>query len=164
LLDEVFPSFAVKLGEGLVVVAVEGRGLFAFEFGQRILIPEDDVMDELAYGVVAFAVGPFGLLGVSPATAMLAGTNQSSLLWVVLSCSRRMPRRSLGALGSGVWATPLSESRRSGSSRSFFMADLPGRLAVEVRLSHPSDKNNYVARVGHPAKAALEQAADSLQE
>jgi hypothetical protein len=28
------------------------------------------------------------------------------------------------------------------------MADLPGRLVVEVRLSHPGDKDKYFAGVG----------------
>jgi len=49
--------------EGLVVVAVEGGGLFALELGERAVVPVPEVVGELAYRVIAFARSPLGLFG-----------------------------------------------------------------------------------------------------
>ena len=62
LMDGVVPLLRVEVVEGLVVVAAELRGFFAVEVLQRALIPEDQVIGELADGVVALAVGPARLL------------------------------------------------------------------------------------------------------
>src|SRR5579864_8955866 len=56
--------------------------------------------------------------GVRLATAMLMGTNHSSLLWVERSWARRTERRVGGAAGGfGVWAASVEAKRRMRSGR-----------------------------------------------
>lgn len=63
LLDGGGPLGGVEVVEGLVVVTAEFRRLLAFEAGQRFGVPEEEMIGELAYGVVTGAGGPFGLIG-----------------------------------------------------------------------------------------------------
>ena len=55
------PGLGVKLFEGFFVVAAELGGLFAFEFGERLLVPEHEVVGELADGMISLSVAPTGL-------------------------------------------------------------------------------------------------------
>jgi hypothetical protein len=63
LLDDVGPLGGVEVVEGLVVVAAEFGWLLALEAGQRFTVPEEEMIGELAYGVVAGAGGPLCLFG-----------------------------------------------------------------------------------------------------
>jgi hypothetical protein len=60
LLHDAIPRLAVQFVEGLFVVAVECVGLLALEPRKILPVPEKG---KLADGVIAFAVGPTGLLG-----------------------------------------------------------------------------------------------------
>src|SRR5581483_11814312 len=61
---------------------------------------------------------------VRPSTAVATGTNQSSALLVVRSCSSRTPRKSLGGLG--FWAAAAIGSSAASSRRAFFITGLTG--------------------------------------
>jgi len=63
LLDGVIPLLGVEGGEGFVVVAAELGRRDPFELVEDLGVPEDQVIGELSDGVVAFAVGPVGLIG-----------------------------------------------------------------------------------------------------
>ena len=63
LLHGLVPPLPIKGSEGLVVVAAELGRRLAFEFGQGLRVPEDEMVGKLADGMVALAVGPTGLLG-----------------------------------------------------------------------------------------------------
>ena len=73
LVNERVPLLGVVVVEGLVVIAAEGRGLFAFEPGERGGVPEDEVVSELPDGVVPFAIGPLGLVGGKTLDSDVAG-------------------------------------------------------------------------------------------
>src|SRR6185369_15174832 len=73
LLDEIGPLLGSEVVEGLVVVAAELAGLFTFKPHERPLVPEDEVVGELAYGVIPFAVGPLRLIGGEAGDGSVAG-------------------------------------------------------------------------------------------
>ena len=73
LLDGVVPLLGVEGGEGFVVVAAELGRSDAFEFVQDLGVPEDEVVGKLSDGVVAFAVGPVGLVGGESFDGYVAG-------------------------------------------------------------------------------------------
>lgn len=62
-LDGLGPLGGVEVVEGLVVIAAEGLGFFAFEVGELAGVPEEKMVGELAYGVDVFGGGPLGLVG-----------------------------------------------------------------------------------------------------
>src|SRR5215469_7700298 len=66
LLDGLVPLLPIKGSEGLVVVAAELGRRLAFEFGQGLRVPEDEMVGELSDGMIALAVVPIGLLGSKP--------------------------------------------------------------------------------------------------
>jgi hypothetical protein len=63
LLHSFGPLLCVEGVEGFVVVAVELGRRFAFKFGEGLGVPEQEVVGELSDGMIAFAVGPIGLIG-----------------------------------------------------------------------------------------------------
>ena len=87
LLDRITPFLGVKVIEGFVVVAAELLFGFPFELGQFLSVPEQEMIGQLADGVVPASVLPTGLLCRQPFTATSIGTNQSFSLWVVRNCS-----------------------------------------------------------------------------
>ena len=63
MLDGGVPLLCVEAVEGFVVVAAELGRRLAFELRERLQVPEDKVIGQLADGVIALAVCPVGLLG-----------------------------------------------------------------------------------------------------
>ena len=63
LLDGVVPRLGIEFVEGFVVVSAEFRDRLPGEFRQLAAVPEQEVVSELADGVIAAAVFPVCLLG-----------------------------------------------------------------------------------------------------
>lgn len=72
LLDGGGPGGGVELVEGLLVGAVVGGGLGVLHAGERLLVPEEEVVGEHADGVVG-RCGIFGCLGWGDPAGLLGG-------------------------------------------------------------------------------------------
>src|SRR6476620_167670 len=61
LLHRLVPLFGVVVVEGVVVLAAVLHRRLAFELGQFLLVPEDEVVRQLSHRMVALTVRPLGL-------------------------------------------------------------------------------------------------------
>jgi len=91
LLHGLSPHLAVEGVEGIVVFAAIFRRGLAFESGQFLAVPENQVIGQLTHGMISAAVPPSGLVPQSalPRRYFPAQANPSGYGWFAVAPVKR---------------------------------------------------------------------------